>query len=181
MEGELPNIIGLTGFKGVGKTTVAKQLSVPRRSFADKVREVAQSSFGLTDEQMTDPALKEKPIEFWGMTPREILQEIGMMYRSRFGEGFWIRCLERRLWREAPETVVIDDCRFPNEAAWIQEHGIVVGLRRDGVTLDDDHESEVKMKYNWVEMTDTVVMNNGTPKETATTVQRIFEREVCSV
>ena len=159
------DIVGLTGFKGAGKTTIAKELDRYCVSFADRIREVAKSAFGLTDKQLTNRQLKEAPDDYWDETPRTILQKIGMMFREQFGKDFWIRALEKHLRVLHNESgyreFVIDDVRFPNEATWVQRQGAVIGLNRPGVELDSDHPTETKMAEHWDEMTNATVRNDA--------------------
>lgn len=169
-------IIGLTGFKAAGKTTIAKALDNWKRvSFADRIRKVGKAAFGLTDEQMNKRELKEAPDPYWNKTPRTILQEIGIMFREKFGKDFWIQALEKRLrdlQNESTDEIrfVIDDVRFPNEATWVRSQGVVIGLNRTGVKLDSDHPTETKMAEHWDEMIDAEVQNDDPPEDVAEVV-----------
>lgn len=166
-------IIGLTGFKGSGKTTIADAMDGwTRLSFADGVRRVAQAAWGLTSQQMQSRELKESPDPFWGDTPRSILQKIGIMFRENVGKGFWINAIDKRIRNMEEQTdgvtcVVLDDVRFPNEAEWVKSQGVVVGLNRPGVTLDSDHPSETEMAEHWSEMVDVEVKNDSSPEVVA--------------
>lgn len=161
------DLIALTGFKGSGKTTIAECLTytctnVVRLSFADAVRAAAGEVFGLTRDEMVDQSLKEQRIERWSATPRELLQRLGMAMRDNFTRDVWVKALAERVedHHQQGRQVVIDDCRFPNEAEWVREMGgVVVGVKRPGVELDDDHASEVAMAENWQEMVDLDINN----------------------
>lgn len=175
-------IVAFTGFKGVGKSTIARELRdnwpAPTepiiRSFADGVREVAESITGIRHYKWKREGVKSKTIEPFGMDGREFLQRVGMMAREKIGEDVWVRALESSIDEHA---TIVDDLRFPNEAEWVKSHhnGIVVGLTRDDVSLDDDHESETEMADHWDEMTDvTVRLEKGEPEEGVKDVKSIF-------
>jgi len=176
---DLPSILGLTGLKGSGKTTIADELPHPVYSFADKIRDVALILFGWSSYDMQDEDAKEEVDSYWALSPRASMQQIGMMCREQFGSNFWIRAMEKRLIGEpgCNGVVVIDDCRFPNEAEWIKQNGVVIGLDRPGVSLDSQHPSETNMIDHWEEMIDREVKNDRKPSYVATEVFRTYLQE----
>jgi len=147
-------IIGLAGPKGVGKTTIAKELA--RKigpscwsqvfSFADPIRNMARA-FGLSDFQLSDTKEKEKVIEGLGISPREFMQRIGTDFGRSISKDVWIHAMEQRIKGEMCYwdvlTVIIDDVRFDNEAEFIRAHGgKVFELGRDDVEYTSEHSSE---------------------------------------
>lgn len=172
--------IALTGFKRTGKSTIAKEVAYRLdhfvvKSFADGVRKGLAGSTGLPVELFYDQEAKEEPLGGpWDMTLREGLQEFGMALREHIDRDFWADCMAMRIEEAARsgKRVIIDDCRFPNEADMVREKGgLVVGLRRPGVELDDDHASETAMADNWRDMID-LELDNRVGEQTPTDVYR---------
>lgn len=143
-----PTIVAFTGKAGDGKDTSANylvaQYGFMKLSFADPLREVCKTVFGLTDAEMTDRVLKEKPLDRWPfMSPRKILQIVGIMFREKF-PGAWVRNFERRAANY--ERVTVADCRFPDECEAVHDNdGIVIrvkGIASSYQTAESGHVSE---------------------------------------
>jgi hypothetical protein len=151
-------IIALCGPKGVGKSTVSKELGlrlglngeyVEFLSFAHHLKNLALKA-GFEWEWITDPKLKEKPHPVLGISARQFMQ--GLSFLRDLKEDFFIKVLERqiadltKLWKpceDQPLYVIIDDCRFDNEAMWVNANGgKCFELYRDGVNYTLEHESE---------------------------------------
>ena len=157
-------IIALNGPKGVGKTTVARALEkhlaaygeTAILSFASPIKKMAQA-IGVPDAHLLDPEYKEKPIPGLGVTSRVLMQTLGTEWgRQMISENIWLwamdRAIEREAWSLAFEEdalfVIIDDCRFDNEADHVWKRGgIVVNLEREGVGYTGEHSSERKLSY----------------------------------
>jgi hypothetical protein len=133
-------LVALAGLAGCGKTTVAlglvKNHGFHRISFADPLREMGRA-FGLTSEEMSTG--KMDPLaRYGGKTPRQILQSLGTEWgRQMVDPEVWVNATRGRIldvWRDGGE-VVIDDCRFDNEAAMVKDlGGRVVVIERAGLT-----------------------------------------------
>jgi len=139
-------IIGICGFIGSGKDTIADYLvnthEFRRESFANTLKDAVSSVFGW-DRTMLEGRTKEarewreQQDEWWtqrlGMpiTPRYILQQWGTeVCRRGFHDDIWIASLENKL-RTSKDHVVISDCRFPNEIKAIKNAGgMVVRVKR---------------------------------------------------
>lgn len=162
-EGDIPDFLAFTGLKGSGKTTaaevVSEHLGHKVMSFADPVRAAAKAIYGVEEEWFHDRDLKEKEHPVWGVTPRKMMRDIGMMMRDR-DPDHWIKNMASRLERtEGP--VVIDDVRFMNEAEWVRsEGGTIVGLKRKGAENDDEHPSEKEMRDEWENIHDVEIQND---------------------
>ncbi|QKC99150.1 deoxynucleotide monophosphate kinase family protein [Mesorhizobium sp. NZP2298] len=145
---KLPLIVALSGVAGSGKSTVAEYLQdihgYTRVRFAGPLK-AAMAALGLSAKQI-EGDLKEVPCDLLcGHTPRYAMQTIGTEWgRNIIGEEFWTG-----LWRAAANAViedggrvVVDDCRFPNEAATVRKMGgdIYRIIGRGG--LAGAHESE---------------------------------------
>jgi ATPase subunit of ABC transporter with duplicated ATPase domains len=139
-------IIGLTGFKGCGKSTVAEileeRMGYKIRSFATPIKDMLKV-MGLTHEELYDPELKEKVMPDFGKSPREIMQLLGTEFaRNMLSKDVWVTALMRQLNDE--DNYVIDDVRFPNEAAAIHARGgkVVRVVRPADPSKADNHISE---------------------------------------
>jgi hypothetical protein len=70
----------------------------------------------------------------------------------------WVQSVYRKEYRN-DDIVVVADCRFPNEAAFAQEHGLLISIKRDTGLVSDGHASETALDdyadYHYI------VDNNG--------------------
>jgi hypothetical protein len=131
-------IIGICGFIGSGKDTIADYLvnfhGFRRESFANSLKDAVSYVFGW-DRTMLEGRTKqsrewrERRDEWWSqrlgmdITPRYILQQWGTeVCRKNFHDDIWIASLENKL-RNSQDDVVITDCRFPNEIKAIRNAG----------------------------------------------------------
>lgn len=139
-------IIGVCGFIGSGKDTIADYLvnyhGFRRESFANSLKDAVSQVFGW-DRTMLEGRTKqsrewrEQRDEWWSnrlereITPRLMLQLWGTeVCRKAFHDDIWIASLENKL-RNSTDDIVISDCRFPNEIKSIKEAGgIIVWVKR---------------------------------------------------
>ena len=135
-------IIGICGFIGSGKDTIADYLvnlhHFRRESFANTLKDAVAQVFGW-DRTMLEGRTKqarewrEQVDPWWAdrlsiphLTPRFILQQWGTeVCRKNFHDDIWIASLENKL-RNSRDDVVISDCRFPNEIKAIKQAGGIV-------------------------------------------------------
>ena len=98
--------IAIVGRMASGKTTLAKALAEhwdgEILSLGGKVKEVGKDLFGMVE--------KDRPL----------LQQIGMKMRE-IRPDVWIEYLDRESYGWT--CVVVDDCRFVNEARWFKDNG----------------------------------------------------------
>jgi hypothetical protein len=140
-------IIGVCGFIGSGKDTVADYLQnfheFRRESFATTLKDAVSAVFGW-DRIMLEGRTKEarewrEQVDPWWanrlsmptLTPRWVLQYWGTeVCRKSFHDDIWIASLENKL-RTSQDNIVISDCRFPNEISSIRNAGgIIVWVKR---------------------------------------------------
>lgn len=161
-------LLGIAGYAGSGKSTVAKYL-VEKYGFrdialADPLKKACAEIFRFTDEQLYG-SKKEEVDPFWGLTPRDVLQRFGTeAMRNNFGQDLWIRALRRRLDGALPNSrFVVSDARFPNEADAIHEWGgEMIRIERPGVakmshaseTALDSYDKYALTVYNYGSVAD---------------------------
>ena len=135
-------IIGICGLIGSGKDTVADYLcnthGFRRISFAGTLKDAVAAVFGW-DRELLEGRTKEsrewrEQVDGWwatklGMphlTPRWVLQYWGTeVARKSFHDDIWIASLENKM-RLSKDSIVISDCRFPNEIKSIRDAGGLV-------------------------------------------------------
>ena len=158
-------LIGLHGFPGAGKDTVARLLAdagYSRIAFADKLREAL---LGLNPVVIVEGGrgVRLAPLvkaHGWDVLKRrvpevrELLQRLGTEAgRNIHGEDVWVRLA---LWHVLPEdNVVITDCRFPHEFAAIRARGgVMVNVVRPDCGPVNDHVSERALPCDYTIHTD---------------------------
>lgn len=145
-------IIGLSGLKGSGKSTIAKILCEKHQfiefSFAAPIKQGLKEMLDLTEEQVQ--VTKEIPDPFWGVTPRKMLQVIGTDVMRTYLptvlpelKNIWIRLMEKKVREHPGQNIVISDCRFLDEAGFIRNmNGTILRVHRPHILATDFHESE---------------------------------------
>lgn len=160
--GRLPPVIALTGPAGSGKSTSAAFLvenyGYTLVKFAAGLKAMMRT-IGLNDRHI-EGDLKEVPSKLLcGKTPRYAMQTIGTEWgRDLIGPDLW-----PNIWFDTAcdvldqgGRVVVDDCRFANEAARVRElHGVIYELRGRG-GIAGDHVSE-----SYRPEADVVLANTG--------------------
>lgn len=132
-------IIGVCGLIGSGKDTVADYLvnfhGFRRESFAGTLKDAVSAVFGW-DRTLLEGRTKEarewrEQVDPWwaerlnmpNLTPRLMLQLWGTeVCRKGFHDDVWIASVENKL-RSSKDSIVISDCRFPNEISSIRKSG----------------------------------------------------------
>ena len=131
-------IIGICGFIGSGKDTIADYLVNVRQfrrvSFAGTLKDAVSAVFGwdrelLEGRTQESRTWREQRDDWWSqrlgreITPRQVLQQWGTeVGRQAYHDEIWVASLENRL-RNSQNHVVITDCRFPNEISAIHRAG----------------------------------------------------------
>ena len=151
----MSRIIGICGFIGSGKDTVADYLvnfhGFRRESFASSLKDAVSTIFGW-DRELLEGRTKESREwretrdEWWSkrlkrdITPRWVLQYWGTeVVRKGFHDDMWVASLENRL-LHTKDDIVITDCRFPNEIKAIKAvGGQVIRIKRGPEPAWYDH------------------------------------------
>ena len=165
-------LIGLAGKAGAGKDTVADYLwgkeGAIKIAFADALRGAAQHIFGLGQCNFTDRDLKEEEVEYWGMTPRRMLQLLGTeATKPVFGADIWLKrwFLSYSAVRDT-DHVVVPDVRFDVEADAIRNlGGTIIHIVRPGAGLSGatgEHSSEAGIELRNGDM---YLSNRGSVEE----------------
>jgi hypothetical protein len=135
-------IIGIAGFQGSGKDTIADYLQnvygFKRDSFAATLKDAVAAVFGwdreLLEGRTTESRTWRETVDAWwsnrlnmpDLTPRLVLQKWGTeVARKSWHDDTWIASLENKL-NQAHNDIVITDVRFPNEIQAVRNAGGVV-------------------------------------------------------
>jgi hypothetical protein len=170
-------IIALTGYAGSGKSTAARILTERHGftlvKFAGPLKQMMRC-LGLGDREI-EGDLKELPHGvLCGKTPRHAMQTIGTEWgRDLIGPELWVNVAMESAWKviDGGGKVVIDDCRFLNEAAAVRtEGGIIVEVMRPGVGPQSGHASEVQIPDP-----DRLIVNSGTIEDMAKQVAMLLK------
>lgn len=135
----MTKIVGLVGFIGSGKGTVADYLvehdGYVKINFADALKDAVAVIFGwprhlLEGDTKESREFREQPDEYWSrkldkiVTPRWVLQVVGTeCFRDVISPHIWVSAVEKKIIDNQYEKVVISDCRFPNELEMIKSLG----------------------------------------------------------
>lgn len=144
------NLVAFTGLAGAGKTAAALHLverhGFVRTRFADPLKAMLRA-IGLGADEI-DGSLKERPSALLcGRTPRHAMQTLGTEWgRQCVAQNLWTTLWSARAGDclDLGGRVVVDDCRFPDEADVVRRMGgIVVRLSGRG-GIAGSHASEAQ-------------------------------------
>ena len=76
---------------------------------------------------------------------RALLQWYGSDYRRADDDTYWIRQLEQAIELDKPQIAILSDLRFPNEMAWVLQHGEAIRVDRAGLP-PSTHISETALE-----------------------------------
>lgn len=177
-------LIGLTGYAGSGKNTVAdilvKEHGFKQYALADKLRELvyAQNPIILDRHYGCGPLRAIVDTHGWDYTKRsfpavrELLQHTGVWMRENVSEDFWVDLVHRQLVHDHPERIVITDVRFANEARFVREFdGHVLKVLRPGIGPVNGHISEA-LDFR----TDGMLYNGSTVEDLSCQVADLVDR-----
>lgn len=146
-------IIGISGKKGSGKSTVAEYLHrrLPgsvRLPIAFKLKSIAMDCFGASVTQVHGNYEQKNTVTESGLTGREVLQAVGEGMRKVWPDC-WVWAWENEvvgLWAQNGEAnpIIVEDVRYRNEAEKIKAMGGIV-IRLTRAPYRDEHESETEL------------------------------------
>jgi hypothetical protein len=107
------------------------------------------------------------------MTVREILQFVGTdLLRNQLDPDIWVRSVFNQPYGQ-DDIVIIADCRFPNEAVFAKENGLLIKIER-GTAQKDTHISETALdSYSSY---DEIVDNNGNIDKLRADLEKILRK-----
>jgi hypothetical protein len=165
-------VIGITGLAGSGKSTLASELvhrmgGLSRTAvlpFATPIKNIV-AGMGIPIKDKDTPC-----IEAYGQTPRDIMKAIGKLGRDvhpDFWVNVWLRNVANAHWFN---DIIVDDVRYPNEAAAIRGlGGWIINVTRPGV-VQVDHETETQV-IPW----DMQIVNDGSHQDLINALLRVRE------
>lgn len=179
-------IIGVSGYAQSGKDTLAGFLiensGFQRFAFADALRGAVYALNPIIGTHDDEFVRVQDSVDVLGWEQakltvseiRRLLQAMGTEAgRKILGENIWVEIVFRQIQEQGVENVVITDCRFPNEAKAVKEHGgFVVRVTRPGVQPVNAHPSEVSLD-DWG--FDYAVHNDGTLDELQLKAKDLYE------
>lgn len=145
-------LIGLCGYKGTGKTTVAnyliKEYGFKPVNFKDALVSEIKKNFPLLLAELAKIYEMEVNELFDKKPPamRALMQEYGTEVRRGDDEEYWVK----KWWEGATGTrgnIVTDDVRFFNELSALgDKKGILIRVTRDDITTGGEHQSELQQE-----------------------------------
>lgn len=175
--------IMLVGKAGAGKTTIAKELEKHYGykifSFATRLKQIAEE-------------IKMAPLDKLGNPKdRELLQKLGTEIGRWYTNDMWVKQLAKSIedgFNVPPEllngktkvqwvnNIVIDDCRFLNEAKWGKENGfIIIRVVGRGYNLDPKLANHASEKEQELVEADYIIDNSGSLSDTMNALWNIIK------
>lgn len=109
------------------------------------------------------------------MTVREVLQFVGTeLFRNQLDPDIWVQSVYRRGYGER-DVVIVADCRFPNEAKFGGEHGLLLSIERETGLAGDSHASETSL--DGYEGYHHILQNNGSFEDLKAQLRVVLETE----
>jgi hypothetical protein len=161
-------IIGIAGYKGSGKDTIANILQTSfgfeKMSFAQPIKDIVHSTFDIDKAILSgdggERKFREESLPEWFyLSPRDMMQKIGMAFRDNLNKDIWVKVLENKI-KNTKKNIVIPDVRFENELEMINNYGYCVGVKRPGYN-GDGHRSERALDH--IEL--PIVFKNNSSQE----------------
>lgn len=157
-----PFLLGLCGVAGVGKDTVGGLLGYSTFAFARTLKTM------LTAGGMPEPSSREEKEAFnpaWGFSWRDAAQRLGTEWGRGLNTDIWVKLAAVAIDQRQDRVVVLTDCRFENEAAWIRSRGLIVHITGREATVTGAnavHASEAGVAKHEGDYT---LQNSGTFEE----------------
>lgn len=155
-------IIGLLGFKQVGKSTAAKHLEARgfvrinmkdalvaelKKNFPNLLEEIRREYIDDEFDGMEDGEILSIDGLFQYKPPlmRALMQNYGTEVRRGDKDSYWTDQWELSAGNSENRNIVVDDVRFKNEAEAVRHQGgILIRLTRPDITDGGTHKSETE-------------------------------------
>ena len=153
-------LIALTGRARSGKDTAGRffcsTYGFTQYAFADPIRAGLRAALGLTDWDFQHE--KDVPNYHYGKSPRQLMQLFGTEFgRALVHPDIWLMRAQVAMY--TAKNLVITDCRFDNEAAWVRKNGgYVIRITRNNAPQVSAHVSEDGVSEKLI---DFKIENNG--------------------
>jgi hypothetical protein len=173
-------IIGISGVKYSGKDTfgdyIVENYGFHKLSFARPIKDSLAAIFHFTPDQI-DGDLKEVVDEYWGHSPRELLQKFGdelcrqelPRICSHITQDIWVKSLERKmeiLKQQGVDKIVITDVRYPNELEFIKnKNGKVITVTRPNNIDNNGFKNHSSEKFAGKMDTEYHIVNDAPQNE----------------
>jgi hypothetical protein len=174
-------IIALAGAKTVGKTTMAESLNSflhnsEIMSFATPIKDML-IAMGVPNDSVKGDK-KEVIIQEIGQSGRDLMQSLGTEWgRKTVDQNIWVYALHKKILKSKKDTIIIDDCRFENEAQWVKAcGGIVFQLTRDGIECDCKHSSEEPLGFGYF---DKIIELDDSEKALFAIIETLKANQIC--
>ena len=197
-------IIGICGFQGAGKDTMANILiekyGFIKFSYASTLKDVISILFGwprqLLEGDTTESRIWRETVDDWWsakldipqLTPRMVMQKIGTdLFRKHFNENIWIYIVEKKIMDIGlSKNIIITDCRFPNEIELLRNlGGQIIHIHKElpmwyNNYKNGDFCNEAELLHPserlWIHQHfDNVIDNRGSIAELNETIQKYIE------
>lgn len=162
-------LVGITGYAQHGKDSTGKRLvekfGYHRFAFADQLRALALDIDPIIEYEVPyedhirveydnlAALVQDRGYEAAKALPevRRFLVALGIGVRNRIGADAWVDALQREVdlqgYGIGRDNIVITDVRFPNEASFVQNHGILIRVTKPGrEAVPHDNPAEVYVK-----------------------------------
>lgn len=156
-------LIGISGKKKTGKTTVAKALqqdlgSAEIFSFGDPLKDEASAKYQFPRSWCDTEIGKDKIIhnddllDLTGSnqsTVREVLQAYGTDCVRKEDSFYWIKSIDKYIRNSSADYKIIADMRFENEAGYVDvNNGLLIRIEPyEGYESYDSHWSETALDH----------------------------------
>ena len=198
-------IIGICGFQGSGKDTVADYLvtnyGFEKLSFASALKDVVSAIFGWPRDKLEgitkeDRQWREEVDPWWAkelkivyLTPRYVLRYFGTeLFRRHWMPDIWVKVIERKIVNLVyQKNIVVTDCRFENEINMLLRYGgKIVHVHRNlpcwfykyknGERVEDVFQLH-ESEVAWIRCSiDTEIENDGTIIELYEKINILYEK-----
>lgn len=193
-------LVGLTGYSGAGKDTVALLLAerfpIARIAFADRLKQELSRAWGVDMRLFYDRGLKEVRLHQLALAkctekafvdahehllpldalkPRTLMQTWGD-WRRKTDSQYFVRALAETLELlvdSGTEHVIVTDCRYVNEIVWLRSRrGLLWRVDRpEQKAPPSGHSSEKEWRDAVV---DAVIVNDGSTEQLAKVATDLF-------